>query len=380
LETIYLDSAATTPVKPEVAKIVFKMMRKESGNPSSLHELGVKAEKELKLARTRVAESIKAQENQVIFTSGGTEANNLAILGLSRRERNLITTKIEHPSVIEIFRHFEREGRKVDFLDVDEKGYIDLEGLGELLDFETGLVSIGMVNNEIGTIQDLKKAIKIIREKSPRAIIHTDAVQAWGKIPLNVNLLQVDTLTLSAHKMGGPKGVGALFVRRPELLQPIILGGGQERGFRSGTENIPGVVGMGKAAVLLPRREKMKRVEKIKEAFFQEIKEKWANVKRVGPEPFQGVPHILNLSFPGFPAQVLVQALSQEGVYVSAGSACSSKNETSYILEALGLEREVIKGALRFSFLEDITPEQGKEAVKRTIKVLKKLKKVMGYV
>ncbi len=378
MEAIYLDAAATTPVKPQVAEVVKMMMTAEFGNPSSLHGLGVKAEKEVKKARSRVAKSIKARENQIIFASGGTEANNLAISGLKKPCGHAISTQIEHPSVLEVLRKLEEQDQRVDYLGVDFQGYIDFTELEEKLTSDTRLVSIALVNNEIGTIPKLDEIIKITREKAPRALIHTDAVQAWGKYPLDVQKLRVDALTLSAHKMGGPKGVGALFIRRPELLNPLLQGGGQEDGLRSGTENTPGIVGMGVAATLLPSQEKMIAVEKIKEKFYKGLKEKWPKVKRIGPGTGKGAPHILNLSFPGFPAQVLVQALSEEGVYVSAGSACSSRNEeVSYVLEALGLEANLLRSAVRFSFPENISTEDAQEALRRVSKVIKRLEKVM---
>lgn len=381
MEGIYLDAAATTPVKPEVAEAVKKMMTAEFGNPSSLHGLGVKAEKEVKKARTRVAKSIKARENQIIFVSGGTEANNLALSGLNKPGGHSVTAQIEHPSVLEVFRELERQGQEVDYLGVDSCGYINLTELEKKLTLDTRLISIAMVNNEIGTIQKLEEIIKITREKAPQALIHTDAVQAWGRIPLDVQKLRVDALTLSAHKMGGPKGVGALFIRRPELLKPLLQGGGQEDGLRSGTENTPGIVGMGIAVTLLPSRGKMSSLEKIKESFYKELKKQLPKLKRVGPEEGEGVPHILNLSFPGFPAQVLVQALSEEGVFVSAGSACSTrKEEVSYVLEALGLEEKVLRGAVRFSFPEDFSEEEIQEASRRVISVIKRMEKVMGNV
>ncbi len=381
MEYIYLDAASTTPVREEVAEAVNRMMTEEFGNPSSLHCLGVKAEKEVKLARARVAESIGAHPSQIFFTSGGTEANNLAIQGLTRTRGTSITTKIEHPSVLETFNSLERQGQKVNYLGVDSGGKIDLDELKKVLGPETRLVSLALVNNEIGTIQPMEEVIKNIREKAPKALIHTDAVQAWGKIPLSVQKLQVDSLTLSAHKSRGPKGVGALYIKKPELLQPVLQGGGQEEGVRSGTENTPGIAGMGVAATLLPGEEGLRALRETREDFFQGIKEKWPGVVRIGPESGEGAPHILSLSFPGLPAQVLLQAFSEQGVFVSAGSACSSRNkETSYVLQNLGLEKEILESALRFSFLEDIKLEQSREAVKRMIRVIKRLEKVMGNV
>ncbi len=381
MEGIYMDAAATTPARPEVIEAVQNMLGQNFGNPSSLHAPGVNAEKEIKKARRRVAESIGAEPGQVIFTSGGTEANNLAIRSLIRPGGHCISSTIEHPSVQEAFRHLARQDCAVDYCRVDREGNIDIQHLEQILDPSTCFLSLSLANNEIGTVQALDEIVRVARKKASRLLIHTDAVQAWGKLHLDWEQLGVDALTISAHKTGGPKGAGALFIRRPELIKPLLWGGWQEEGLRSGTENTPGIVGMGVAATLLPEEKKLRALTQIKKDFFKQIRERISGVKLIGPSPDKSVPHILNLSFPGLPAQVLVQALSREGIYVSSGSACSSRGgQISYVLQALGLKKEIALSAVRFGFLDDITSSEAAEAAEKLVQVVNQLKKVMGNV
>ncbi len=381
MEGIYMDAAATTPARPEVIEAVRKMLGQDFGNPSSLHAPGVNAEKEIKKARRRVAESIGAGPGQVIFTSGGTEANNLAIRSLIRPGGHCISTPIEHPSVQETFRFLARQDCVVDYCRVDREGNIDIQHLEQILHPASCFLSLALVNNEIGTVQDLEEIVRVARKKAPRILIHTDAVQAWGKLQLDWDRMGVDALTISAHKTGGPKGAGALVVCRPELIKPLLWGGEQEEGLRSGTENTPGIVGMGVAATLLPEEKKIRAMTRIKQEFFQQIREGITGVELIGPSPEKSVPHILNLSFPGLPAQVLVQALSREGIYASSGSACSShRHQISYVLQALGLEKEVASSAIRFSFLDDISSSQAAVAADKVIQVVNQMKKVMRNV
>jgi len=371
---VYLDNSATTKPREEVVAIMNEAFKKYYGNPSSLHAKGVEVERLIKAARRNVASLINASEDEIYFTSGGTEANNLAIYGAlkgnKRKGRHIITSKIEHPSVLNVCKDLENQGYEVDYLNVDKYGVIDLEEFKRVLREDTAIVSLMYVNNEVGSIQPIKDVIKIISRRENKPIVHVDAIQAVGKIDIDLKRLKADILTLSGHKFHGPKGIGAIFIRKGVKIMPIILGGNQEYGFRSGTENVPGILGLGEAARLLKEefRETIERMAKIKEKLYRGIESNIQDIKfnTLLGENFS--PHILNVSFLGVKGEVLLHTLEKRGIYVSTGSACSSKKKDySHVLSAMGLKDRELESAIRFSFNPFITEEE----IDYTIKVLK---------
>ncbi|MDQ7794750.1 MAG: cysteine desulfurase family protein [bacterium] len=365
----YLDHAATSPPRPEVTAAVREAMEVTFGNPSSLHRKGLEAERALTRAREEVAGAVGAGPGEIVFTSGGTESNNLAIRGalrgLDRRGRHLITTAVEHPAVLSVARDLEQDGYRLTVLAPDARGVISVDDLGRALAPDTVLVSIMAVNNEVGSIQPIAEAARLLgeeRTKGPRPVLHVDAAQALGRIPLNVGELGADLVSFSAHKLGGPKGVGALYVKRGTPLRPLLAGGGQEGGLRSGTENVPAIAGFGVAAHLAAEElpAVMAELAGLRHRLTQAVREQIPGSRLNGPpggEPAAGLarpgtaaPHIVNFSFPGAPGEVLLHYLEEEGIYVSTGAACSSrKRGRSHVLEAMGLAPEEIDGAIRVS-------------------------------
>lgn len=372
MKEVYLDNSATTKVAKEAVDAMVHALTVAFGNPSSLHRKGMEAEKIVNKAREKLALFLGVKAREIYFTSGGTESNNLAIKGAAyarrRYGKHLITTSIEHPSVLDVFKQLEQEGFSVTYLGVDEKGHINLEELKQVIKPDTVIVSIMYVNNEVGSIQPIQDAAKIISQNK-NILFHVDAVQAFGKIPLIPNLSGVHLLSLSAHKIYGPKGVGALFVRDGTKITPLFNGGGQEEGLRSGTENVPGIAGFSAAAELVFKnfgawQAKMRELkERLKTGILSEIPDTVLN----GPD--DGAPHILNISFLGTKAEVLLHALESHGIYVSTGSACSShKNARSHVLAAMGKSAEEIEGAIRFS----LSPFLSIEDIDYTVEILKK--------
>jgi cysteine desulfurase len=351
---IYLDNAATTRAYPEVTAAVVDALENNYANPSSLHSFGFKSEKIIKKSRKITAEYLGVSPEELIFTSGGTESNNLAIRGITQayknRGRHLITSPIEHSSVAELFKALEKEGWQVDRVRVDQEGHVDLEHLKSLISEETILVSIMQVNNELGTIQPLEKIAEIIKEENPLSFFHVDGVQAFGKVYSNLNEWTVDLYSISGHKVHGPKGIGALYIKKGINLKPLIYGGGQERNLRSGTENVPAIAGLAEAVKKLPdltaeelfdqklielRNYLLKSLTKIEEI---EIN-----------SPASGAPHIINFSVPGVKGETMLHALESQGIYISTGSACSSKKKGSRIINACGLSEARSESALRVS-------------------------------
>lgn len=359
---VYLDNSATTCVHPQVAEAIMTALRENYGNPSSAHRRGQAAEQAVKKARRQVAWILRAEPGEIYFTSGGTESNNWALAGTAqarvRQGKQLITTQVEHPSVLEVFRRLEEQGFTVTYLPVDEYGLIDLEALAAALGPETTLVSIMYVNNEMGSIMPLADIARLLKQKAPQAVWHVDAVQGFAKLPLFPHDLGIDLISISGHKIQGPKGVGALFVRQGLRVKPLILGGGQENGYRSGTENVPGIMGLGLAAELMWERrvEAGAHLAGLKERLRQRVQAEIPAVYANGPQDSRGAPHILNLSFPGVKGEVLLHALEDKGIYVSTGSACSSHQAPgSHVLKAMGLVPQRLDGAVRFSFSPDNT-------------------------
>lgn len=347
---VYLDNSATTKPSDRAVKYINNALCDNWGNPSSLHTLGFEAEMLMNKAREAVAKSISASSDEIIFTGSGTEANNTAIMtSLFKKSsgNKIITTAIEHPSVLNTVKRLENEGFQIVRLSVGKDGKISLDELEKNLDSKTVFVSIMLVNNEIGTIQPVNEAVKLIRKIAPRAIIHTDAVQAYGKIPVNVKKLGVDMLSASGHKIHGPKGIGFLYCKKGVNLSPFITGGGQEKGRRSGTEAVPLIAGLLGAVEDLPdikaQYEKMTEVRDYAVKGFADSG--FININ----SPEDSIPYILNISVPGYRSETLLHFLESKEIYVSSGSACA-KGEQSYVLSALGLSRAQSDSALRISF------------------------------
>ena len=354
---IYFDNAATTRAADEVAERVRYMLLENFGNPSAQSMMGVRAENELNDARKIMAKSINALPEEIYFTSGGTEDDNWAIFGTAegykRSGKHMITTSIEHPAVSEPMERLGQKGWEVTVLDVDKNGYIDLDALRDSIRDDTVLVSIILVNNEVGTIQDAAAVGKLIKEKNPKTLFHVDAVQAFGKYPIDVRKMNIDMLSMSGHKIHGPKGVGFFYMKKGLKVKPIIYGGGQERGQRSATENTPGIAGLAKAVELAMENmdashEKVMEVKRtLAEGILRDIPKTHIN----GPSIEEASPYVLNVSFNGLRSEVLLHSLEESEIYVSAGSACSSKKKGgSHVLRSLGLSEERIEGAIRFSF------------------------------
>lgn len=379
MKHVYLDNAATTPLHPQVKQAMSEAMD-YFANPSSLHHLGAEVEKMLSHARAQVAGLLHASPGEIIFTSGGTEANNLAIRGsLARRERRgrLITTSIEHPSVLEVFRRLEMEGWDVQRIPVNSQGQIELGVLEAALQQQVALVSTMAVNNETGVRQPLAEVASMVKALQPQALLHIDGVQAPGKIDLDPARWGADLVSLSAHKIHGPKGVGALYVAHRDLLLPLWEGGGQEGGLRSGTENVMGIVGFGQAAGLVQENfsQALQQVTAMRSRFVAGLEDLPC---KIISSP-QDVPHIIAVSFPGFRGEILLQALSGYGVYVSTGAACSGKKgNLSHVADALGLDKELSTGLLRFSFSAFNTIEEIEYALARIKQVLDELAFVRG--
>jgi cysteine desulfurase len=379
IREVYLDNSATTPVREEVAEAIMDVLTNRYGNPSSLHRMGIVAEKLVKESRQILAQALGVKDDEIFFTSGGTESNNLAIKGAARANcrwgRHLLTTAVEHPSVLNACAQLEEEGFRVTYLQVNAEGVIAPEELEAALTPETILVSTMFVNNEVGSIQPLTE-IGAILKKRENIVWHVDAVQGFAKLPIRPKQLGIKLLSISGHKFHGPKGVGALYVAKNTRLAPLFGGGGQELGLRSGTENVPGIVGLGKAAALaLDKRDKAAaRMGALKELLREEILTRIPGTRLNGPQT-GGAPHILNISFAGVKGEILVHALEEAGIYVSTGSACSSRQaKTNHVLEALGLDPEYREGALRFSLSPLNTQEEMEYTVAKLAEIVPELR------
>lgn len=368
---VYFDNSATTKPYDEVIEAVSKGMKEYFGNPSSLHKIGMNCEKRLNEAREYFASTIKCNKEEIYFTSGGSEGNNLILKGLLKPGHHFITTAFEHHSIISTGKQLEEKGVKVTYLDVDSEGRISLEDLEEAITKDTVLVSIMQVNNEIGVIQDIEAIGKLIKERSSRAKFHVDAVQGYGKLPIDVNKSNVDFLTVASHKIHGPKGVGFIYIKKGIILNSLISGGSQEKGIRAGTENLPGIIGFEKAAQMTfeEMESRYDKVLELKKYFVERLNE----IKdiRINGEIDGFSPYILNVSFLGVRAEVLLHLLEEQNIYVATGSACTSKSSAahgSYVIKSLGLSNKEVESAIRFSF----SYENTKEEVDYTIDVLKK--------
>lgn len=354
---VYLDNSATTRQYERVTEVMKTSMEENYGNPSSLHKLGLVAEKQMRQSRKTVADSLGAKEDEVFFTSGGTESDNTALFGIAharkRAGKKIITTQVEHPAVLESCRLLEQQGFQVEYIGVDDKCRLDMEQLRAAIDSDTILISIMAVNNETGTIMPVSEIAKI----KENALLHTDAVQAYGKISLEHT--GADLISVSGHKIHGPKGIGALYVKKGVHLPAYLVGGGQERHMRSGTENVPAILGFG-AAVELSRKNwtmRQETMEKARTHLLAGLLDQVPDIKINSPE--DGACSVLNVSFLGTRGEVLLHTLEQDDIYVSTGSACSSnKKGRSHVLSAMGLSEKEIEGAIRFSFSEFNTIEE----------------------
>ena len=355
---IYLDNSATTKPCPACIEAMNDMLCTCWGNPSSVHDLGIEAERRLKAARASVAAAMGAEPERVFFTSCGTEADNWAIFGaaerLGKRGHHIVTTAVEHHAVLHPMQKLEAQGFEVTYLHTDETGFVSAGALAAALRPDTILVSVMMVNNETGAVMPIPEMIRATRRKSPLALFHTDAVQGFFKVPFKAKSLGADLISVSGHKIHAAKGTGALYIRQGLNLPPFILGGGQERGQRSGTENLPGICGFGAAcAAQLPRmKDDIARMTGLRDLCRAEL----SGISGVVLIGKQDAPHIVNLSVPGLRSQGLINCLQSDGIYVSAGSACS-KGHRSHVLEALHLSPAVIDGSIRVSLCADNTEE-----------------------
>lgn len=361
---VYLDNSATTRCFDEVAALMTRIMCEDYGNPSSLHRKGVEAEKYIRYAKEVIAKNLKVNEKEIIFTSGGTESDNLALRGCAyancRSGRHLITTQIEHPAILQTMKHLEEEGFKVTYLPVDSKGCIRLEDLERAITGETILVSIMHTNNEVGSLQPIEEAGALIKRMNPRILFHVDAVQGYGKFRIYPKKMKIDLLSVSGHKIHGPKGIGFLYIDEKVKIKPILFGGGQQGGTRSGTENVPGVAGLAKAVEMIYQNldEEVERLYELKRIFVEGVR-KIDDVIVNGHPDETGAPHVVSVSIRGVRSEVLLHALEDKGIYVSAGSACSAhKPQPSATLQAMGVDQELLGSTIRFSFSVFTTMEE----------------------
>ena len=372
---VYLDNSATTKAYPEVVSLVADIMTNDYGNASSMHLKGVDAEKYLKYSKATIAGIMKVKEKEIFFTSGGTESDNWALMGAAfanhRSGKHLITTKIEHPAILRTMEHLKELGFDITYLSVNRYGQILLEELRNAIRPDTILVSIMFVNNEVGAIQPIDEAGEIIKQTNPRTLFHVDAVQGFGKLRLLPKKWKIDMVSVSGHKIHGPKGTGFLYIDEKVKIKPIIYGGGQQNGYRSGTENVPGVAGLGKATELIYRNlvEDTHRLYCLKKKLVSGLL-KIDHVKINGPQDETGAPHIVSASIAGIRSEVMLHSLEDKGVYVSAGSACSShKHTVSDTLSAMGLSTEYMDSTIRFSLSVFTTEEE----IEYTLKCLYEL-------
>lgn len=377
----YLDNSATTQVSEGVKDVVIRTMTEDFGNPSSMHMKGVEAERYLRSAKETIAKLIKVNEKELIFTSGGTESNNLALIGMAMANRragmHLITSSIEHASVLNTMKYLEEQGFEVTYLPVDERGKVDLEVLKSAVREDTILVSVMYVNNEIGAVQPIEEIAKIVKEKNPKALFHVDAIQAFGKYRIYPKKLGVDAMSVSGHKIHGPKGSGFLYVSEKAKIKPIIFGGGQQKGMRSGTDNVPGIAGIAEASREAYEQfdEKRQRMIALKDHFIDRISE-LENVRVNSYKGEESAPHIISVSFVGVRSEVMLHALEDKKIYVSAGSACSSNHpHVSETLSGIQLTPEEIDSTIRFSICENTTEEELDYAVDTIAAMISTLRK-----
>ena len=379
----YLDNSATTRCLDSVIEIVEKTMREDYGNPSSKHQKGLDAENYVRAARTEIAKTLKVQDKEIFFTSGGTESNNWALVGsalANRRAGNhLITTAVEHAAVLQPMGFLEEMGFRITYLPVDKYGVADLEALKKAICEDTILVSMMYVNNELGTEEPVEEAAKIIKEKNSDILFHVDAIQAYGKYRIHPKKLGIDLLSVSGHKIHGPKGSGFLYVNEKAKIRPIILGGGQQKGMRSGTDNVPGIAGLGVAA-----KEAYQNLDE-KVSYLQALKQQLTDGLKDIPDVFiqgqasegGGAPHIVSVSFAGVRSEVLLHALEDRQIYISSGSACSSNKKlpVSTVLKEAHVPKELLDSTVRFSFSSQTTEEEIAYCIEELHRIVPMLRK-----
>ena len=379
---IYLDHNATTPVDPAVAERMAWFLREHFGNPSSIYPIGRKVKELMNDARERVAGSLGVDRGEIFFTGSGTESDNFVVFGTldaSPEKNEFVTSAIEHPAVFEAAKVLEKRGVKVTYLPVDGKGVVNLDALRDALTPKTALVSVMHANNEIGTIQPIAEIVRIAREKD--VPVHTDAVQSFGKIDVDARKLGVDFLTVSAHKIYGPKGIGALYIRKGSTICPFLRGGRQERGLRAGTENTAGIVGFGEAVRVLEEkgRKERSRVEKLAEALKRGIEERipWA---RFNGHPENRIKTTLNFAFPGLEAEAILLSLATKEIYVSTGSACSEESEeVSHVLLSIGLKPEIARSSIRMSLGRSNREEDVAVVLRELPAIVEKLRAITAF-
>ena len=362
---VYLDNSATTRAYPEVGELVYKVMCRDYGNPSSMHRKGVEAEHYVKGAKETIAKSLKVNAKEIFFTSGGTESDNLALIGVARankrRGNHLITSSIEHPAILNTMRHLEEEeGFRVTYLPVDAAGRIRLDALKEALCEDTILVSVMYVNNEVGTVQPIEEAVQMVKAYDPRIIFHSDAVQGYGKYRIYPKRMGIDLLSASGHKIHGPKGIGFLYIGEKVKITPIVYGGEQQKNIRSGTENVPGIAGLGLASEMIYKDLDMKvaLMRELKAYFIEGLKQIDRTVIH-GLTDEGSAPHIISAGIAGIRSEVLLHTLEEKGIYVSSGSACASNHPAiSGVLKGIGAAQEYLDATLRFSMSEFTTKEE----------------------
>ena len=380
----YMDNAATTPVLPEVRDVMIKVMEIDFGNPSSKHTKGIIAERYITEAKAIIASSLKCEPKEIVFTSGGTVSNNMALIGTAianrRAGKHVITTRIEHASIHEPMAYLEEMGYEVTYLPVDSTGRVDPKVLKDAVRDDTLLVSIMHVNNEMGSVQDIKKLCDVVKKKNPKTLFHVDAIQGFGKYKIIPKKLGIDMLSVSGHKINGPKGSGFIYIKDKTKIRPIIWGGGQQKGMRSGTENVPAIAGLGAATQIIYKDHaaKIDRLYALKQRMIEGMQAIEGTVVNGidGIDIRDTAPHIVSVSFSGIKSEVMLHALAQKGVYVSSGSACSSNHpELSGTLKAIGVKDELLDSTLRYSFSMLTTEEEIDYAVKMTAEILPQLRK-----
>lgn len=381
LTEVYLDNSATTRCSERAKDLMVKVLMEDYGNPSSLHMKGVEAENYIKEAKKKIAKTLKVDEKEILFTSGGTESNNTALIGAAlankRAGNHIITTSIEHASVSAVTGYLEELGFRVTYLKVNANGIISLEELQEAVCEDTILVSMMMVNNEIGAVEPIEEAVKIIKAKNPNTLVHVDAIQAYGKYRIFPKKLGIDMLSVSGHKIHAPKGTGFLFIKDKTKVKPLIYGGGQQKGMRSGTENVPGVAALGEAAEEIYENfeEKIDHLYQIKQRFVEGVL-KIEGVSVNGKTDRDSAPQIVSVSIDGVRSEVMLHTLEDRKIYVSAGSACSSnKPSVSHTLKNIGLKGSLLDSTIRFSFSVHTTEEEIDYALEVMNEVVPKLRR-----
>lgn len=380
----YLDNSSTTKPHQDVINAMVEAMSIQYGNPSALHKLGIAAEQEIKQTKKKILQKLGSSDGEVIFTSGGTEANNLAILGTARRTakrlNHIITSKTEHKSVLEACKALEKEGFQITWINVDREGYVNPQDIMEAITPQTALISLMLVNNETGVVQPIEALSKALKQLKSAPLLHVDAVQGFGKVRIDVKKMGIDLLTLSGHKINGPKGIGALYIKKGTHLQPLLFGGGQQLDIRPGTENTYGIVGLGKAVDLTFEgyQEAVERMAHLRELLRNGLMEALPEVVINTPPTNQIAPHILHVSFPDIRGEVLLHELESQGVFVSIGSSCNSKSKKySHVLEAMKLTTPLKEGAVRFSIGIDTTEDEIQYALKTVVNAYTSLKAII---